>query len=299
MAQQPLSLMVRVIWLQWPRLKRSSSKTSVYPFMTSLVQGWQQLSDRGCMGDVCLYMADNGAGGHFRFTPLEKNARIFARDTGAKYFLKGSRKLNQSSKHLSQKVVMKVSFFTLWRYLITGYRHNGYVIILTLPAHMVQTGWVGLRHHPDATCSRGTDRMGRPTPSSWRYLLTWYRHDGYAIILTLPAHMVQTGWLRHHPDATCSHGTNRMGTPSSWRYLITWWVHHHPGTFRTWSEGINRMGTPSSWRFLYLIKGYRQDGYTWRFLYLITGYGQDGYAIILTLPDHRVPTGWVRHHFDA
>ena len=38
----------------------------------------------------------NGAGGHFGFTPLEKNAGIFARDTGAKYFLKGSRKVNQS-----------------------------------------------------------------------------------------------------------------------------------------------------------------------------------------------------------
>ena len=36
----------------------------------------------------------NGAGGHFGFTPLEKNAGIFARDTGAKYFLKGSRKSN-------------------------------------------------------------------------------------------------------------------------------------------------------------------------------------------------------------
>ena len=55
----------------------------------------------------------NGAGGHFGFTPLEKNAGIFPRDTGAKYFLKGSRKSNQSSKRLSQKVVMKVSFFTL------------------------------------------------------------------------------------------------------------------------------------------------------------------------------------------
>ena len=55
----------------------------------------------------------NGAGGHFGFTPLEKNAGIFARDTGAKYFLKGSRKSYQSSTHLSQKVVMKVRFFTL------------------------------------------------------------------------------------------------------------------------------------------------------------------------------------------
>ena len=56
---------------------------------------------------------NNGAGCHFGFTPLEKNARIFARDTRAKYFLKGSRKSNQASKHLSQKVVMKVRFFTL------------------------------------------------------------------------------------------------------------------------------------------------------------------------------------------
>ena len=55
----------------------------------------------------------SGAGGHFGFTPLEKNAGIFARDTGAKYFLKGSRKSNQSSKHLCQKVVMKARFFTL------------------------------------------------------------------------------------------------------------------------------------------------------------------------------------------
>ena len=28
----------------------------------------------------------NGAGGHFGFTPLQKNAGIFARDIGAKYF---------------------------------------------------------------------------------------------------------------------------------------------------------------------------------------------------------------------
>ena len=55
----------------------------------------------------------NGPGGHFGLTHLEQNAGIFARDTGAKYFLKGSKKSNQSSKHLSQKVVMKVRFFTL------------------------------------------------------------------------------------------------------------------------------------------------------------------------------------------
>ena len=31
----------------------------------------------------------DGAGGHVGFTPLEKNAGIFVRDTGAQYFLKG------------------------------------------------------------------------------------------------------------------------------------------------------------------------------------------------------------------
>ena len=54
----------------------------------------------------------SGAGGHFGFKPLEKNAGIFARDTGAYYFLKGSRKSNQSI-NLCQKVVMKVRFFPL------------------------------------------------------------------------------------------------------------------------------------------------------------------------------------------
>ena len=54
MGQQPLSLMVMVIRLQWPRLKRS--KTSVYPFMTSLMQGGKRLSERGCVGDeVCIW----------------------------------------------------------------------------------------------------------------------------------------------------------------------------------------------------------------------------------------------------
>ena len=57
----------------------------------------------------------NGSGGHFGFTPLERNAGTFARDTGAKHFLKGSRTSNQSSKHLSQKMVMKVRVFTLLR----------------------------------------------------------------------------------------------------------------------------------------------------------------------------------------
>ena len=32
----------------------------------------------------------NGAGGHFGFTPLEKNVGIFARDIGANFLLKGA-----------------------------------------------------------------------------------------------------------------------------------------------------------------------------------------------------------------
>ena len=67
-----------------------------------------------CVALICQKLFfHNGAGGHFGFTPLVKNAGIFARDNGAKYFFKASRKSNQSSKHLSQKVVMKVRFFTL------------------------------------------------------------------------------------------------------------------------------------------------------------------------------------------
>ena len=66
----------------------------------------------------------SGASGHFGYTPLEKNAGIFARDTGAKYFLKGSRKSNQSSKHLSQKMVMKVRFSPYY-----------YIIFFVRPLH--------------------------------------------------------------------------------------------------------------------------------------------------------------------
>ena len=67
-----------------------------------------------CSFDMSSYFFHNGTGDDFGFTPLEKNAEIFARDTRAKYFFKGSRKSNQSSKHQkSQKVVMKVRFFTL------------------------------------------------------------------------------------------------------------------------------------------------------------------------------------------
>ena len=68
----------------------------------------------------------SGASGHFGFMPLEENAGIFARDVGAKSFLRGLRKLNQSSKHLSQKVVMKISFF----YLTKGYCIKGDPFIL-------------------------------------------------------------------------------------------------------------------------------------------------------------------------
>ena len=83
-----------------------------------------------CVALICQKLFfHSGAGGHFGFTPLEKNAGIFARDTGAKYFLKGSRKSNQSSKHLSQKVVMKVRFFTLLSVLET-WLHRMHSIIL-------------------------------------------------------------------------------------------------------------------------------------------------------------------------
>ena len=44
----------------------------------------------------------------FRFMPVEKNAVIFARDIRANIFLKSSKKSNQWSKHICQKVVMKV-----------------------------------------------------------------------------------------------------------------------------------------------------------------------------------------------
>ena len=66
---------------------------------------------------------NNGAWGHFGFTPLEKNAEIFATDTRAKYFLKGSKKSNQSSRHPSQKVVMKVRFFTLLSHTLMHDQH--------------------------------------------------------------------------------------------------------------------------------------------------------------------------------
>ena len=42
--------------------------------------------------------------GHFEFTPLEKNAGTLARDIGTNFFLKGSKKSNQSSKHLSKQL---------------------------------------------------------------------------------------------------------------------------------------------------------------------------------------------------
>ena len=43
------------------------------------------------MSKVSFY---NGASDHFGFMPLEKNAGIFARDIGAKCFLKGFKEVN-------------------------------------------------------------------------------------------------------------------------------------------------------------------------------------------------------------
>ena len=52
----------------------------------------------------------DGGGGHLGFDPLQKNAEIFGRDRGAKYFMKGPRKSNQLSKHLSQRMVTELRF---------------------------------------------------------------------------------------------------------------------------------------------------------------------------------------------
>ena len=53
-----------------------------------------------------------GAGCHFEFGPLEKNAGIFGRDLGAKSFLKGPQRSNQSSKHCCQRMVTETHFVT-------------------------------------------------------------------------------------------------------------------------------------------------------------------------------------------
>ena len=55
----------------------------------------------------------NDPGGHFGFGPLAKNAGIFERDMEAKFFLKGSKKSNQSSNLTSQRMVTEVMFLTL------------------------------------------------------------------------------------------------------------------------------------------------------------------------------------------
>ena len=52
----------------------------------------------------------DGGGGHLGFGPLEKNAGIFERGLGAKFFIKGPRKSNQLSKHLSQRMVTGLRF---------------------------------------------------------------------------------------------------------------------------------------------------------------------------------------------
>lgn len=52
----------------------------------------------------------DGAGGHLGFGPLAKNAGIFARGLGAKIFIKGPYKSNQSSKHVSQRMVTGLRF---------------------------------------------------------------------------------------------------------------------------------------------------------------------------------------------
>ena len=56
----------------------------------------------------------------FRLMRVEKNAVIFARDIRANIFLKSSKKSNQWSKHICQKVVMKVSFSRIFRVLCSA-----------------------------------------------------------------------------------------------------------------------------------------------------------------------------------
>ena len=134
----------------------------------------------------------------------KKNGRIFARDTGAKYFLKGSRKSNQSSKHLSQKVVMKVRFFTLlkWTHMGRGPR----VVISTAAFHTrvrgsvpglgslketrnvfphprVKVSIVGSLRDREVACS-ASDRLGSNFESCvWRTVSSQSSHHPQEVLL--------------------------------------------------------------------------------------------------------------------
>ena len=54
----------------------------------------------------------NGVGGHFGFGPLGKNACIFPRGRVSKFFIRCLQKSNQSSNHVSQRVVTGLGCWT-------------------------------------------------------------------------------------------------------------------------------------------------------------------------------------------
>ena len=66
----------------------------------------------------------DGARRHFEFGPLAKNPGIFARDLGAKSFLKGPKRSNQSSKHCCRRMVTELHFVTL----LIGLCFRAYVV---------------------------------------------------------------------------------------------------------------------------------------------------------------------------
>ena len=52
------------------------------------------------------------ASGHLGFHPLAKNAGIFGRDVRAYFFIKDLSWSNQSSKHVSQRMVTELGYLT-------------------------------------------------------------------------------------------------------------------------------------------------------------------------------------------
>jgi len=61
-------------------------------------------------GPVQKLIFQDGVGGHLGFGPIKKIPNIFARGIEAKFFIKGSKKSNQSSKHVSRRVVTELRF---------------------------------------------------------------------------------------------------------------------------------------------------------------------------------------------
>ena len=61
---------------------------------------------------VQMLIFQDGAGGHFGFGPLAKNAGIFARGRVSNFFIKGPLMSNQSSKHVSRRMVTGLRSWT-------------------------------------------------------------------------------------------------------------------------------------------------------------------------------------------